>query len=358
MIASPRSSGVRAGERYRLYSSGPVPKSDQFDYWREIAQSVFGPLRIDHDESDGFRMSLAQIDIGPITLSSMQAQAHRASRDLSMARRSTAGLVYVNIPVVGSLTGRQRATDLAPTGGWLGLLLGHEPATLAAQADFRQLVIGVPAELVVPRLADGGECRVVAGALTGLVGQMARYMFLHGPEFTVDDSKQAAGQVVDLLVDCFGSANSAQQRARSSVILQSAMDEAERRLTDPSLDTDQLARHTNVSRRTLEKLFADRGTSVARWILQRRLERARLDLESEFLATVPIEAIAQRWAFADRTHFSRVFRERYDVPPGLYRRARASRLLADRSPAASADRNQQEDAAEQAGTDGASDQGR
>jgi transcriptional regulator GlxA family with amidase domain len=108
----------------------------------------------------------------------------------------------------------------------------------------------------------------------------------------------------------------------SSLRLQAAMDHAENRLADPGLNSASLALHLNVSRRTIEQLFAERGTTVGRWVLERRLERARADLERNSMAGLTIEDIAQRWGFVDRTHFSRVFRGQFDVAPGAYRRSR------------------------------------
>jgi AraC-like DNA-binding protein len=75
-----------------------------------------------------------------------------------------------------------------------------------------------------------------------------------------------------------------------------------------------------VSRRLLYNLFEEEGTSVARWIRERRLERCRRDLLDPALSHVPASAIAMGWGFADAAHFSRVFRARYGLPPGEYRR--------------------------------------
>jgi transcriptional regulator GlxA family with amidase domain len=104
------------------------------------------------------------------------------------------------------------------------------------------------------------------------------------------------------------------------LILQSAMDEAERCLADRALTPAVLAERVHVSRRTLEKLFAERGITVARWLQERRLERSRDELLSTSAEDATIEVIAERCGFADRTHFSRVFHARFGVAPGQLRR--------------------------------------
>lgn len=96
----------------------------------------------------------------------------------------------------------------------------------------------------------------------------------------------------------------------------------DRRLADPRLSPGTIAAAHHISLRLLHKLFEEHGTSVGRWIRDRRLERCRRDLLDPALSDVPASAIAFGWGFADAAHFTRVFREAYGHPPGEYRRLR------------------------------------
>lgn len=49
----------------------------------------------------------------------------------------------------------------------------------------------------------------------------------------------------------------------------------------------------------LHRLFHDQGTSVARWVRERRLANCRRDLEDPALAQRGVQAIARRWGFED-----------------------------------------------------------
>jgi AraC-like DNA-binding protein len=216
-----------------------------------------------------------------------------------------------------------QASEMVVSGaGWLGMVRGDRPASLTATSSFDQLVVGIPAELVIPRIA-GPAAVGTTGTMAGLLGVTVAYLFAHAAEFDRDAARRAGERVADLTVACFASAGRPGPRA---LLLQSAMDEAERRLRDPELGAESLARHVHVSRRTLEKLFADRGTSVSRWIRERRLERSRSELRAAGSARLSVEEIALRWGFVDRTHFSRVYRERFGVPPGADRRAAGTAL--------------------------------
>jgi AraC family transcriptional regulator, positive regulator of tynA and feaB len=71
-----------------------------------------------------------------------------------------------------------------------------------------------------------------------------------------------------------------------------------------------------ISVRTLHRLFAESGEGFAAVVRHKRLARAR----DELLTTnQPVTTIATRWRFTDASHFTRVFRERYGMPPGAYR---------------------------------------
>lgn len=329
MPVSPDPSRGSVPGGYRTWSSERLPESEQFGFWSGSVHEVFGPLRMSRVEPGGFRMKLVRTRLGALSLLSLRAQAHRADRDQSMADQDASGLVYVSVPRAGALVGRQFARSLTVDAGWVRMLAGHQPASVLAASEFRQYVIGLPAEQVVPRMADPFTAGVVRGVLPALLARRTAHLFSRAPGFTRDEATLLAGQLRDLVIASFGASGSGAHPA-SRIVLQAAMDEAMRRLGDRTLSVEDLACRTNVSRRTLEKLFAERGTTVHGWILERRLDRAREDLASAESADTAVEVIAHRWGFADRTHFSRVFRERFDSSPAQYRRSQ--RMPADSLP--------------------------
>jgi AraC-like DNA-binding protein len=278
-------------------------------------------MTIEGESGAPFRSRIVQTKVGGLTLSAVRAGRHLSSRSRESAMKCGDGMTYVSVPRVGQLRGRQVSTEVTQRHGSLSMLLGSEPVDLAADSEFRQLVIGAPTELIVPRLAAPQGVAVATGGLCGLAATTARYLFASSARFSRADGARASFHLTSLLVSAFGSMPGA---TPPQVILQAAMDEAERRLADRTLSAAVLADRVHVSRRTLEKLFAERGTTVSRWLLERRLELSRLELMAGEPAGRSVDAIAQRCGFADRTHFSRVFRARFGVPPSQLRRAVAA----------------------------------
>jgi AraC-like DNA-binding protein len=82
-------------------------------------------------------------------------------------------------------------------------------------------------------------------------------------------------------------------------------------LSDPRLSPATIAEANAISLRTLHRLFESTHESVAAVIRERRLSRCRAELLRG--TAEPVTAIAFRWGFRNMSHFSRSFRERYEV---------------------------------------------
>ncbi|GAB7521441.1 helix-turn-helix domain-containing protein [Paraburkholderia sp. 2C] len=92
-----------------------------------------------------------------------------------------------------------------------------------------------------------------------------------------------------------------------------------RRLADPALSVASLAGPLNLSISTLTRVFRQRGLSPMRHAYALRLEHAaRMLAETPDLA---IKEVAGRCGFASAAHFSRLFKQKYSVPPREYANA-------------------------------------
>ena len=92
------------------------------------------------------------------------------------------------------------------------------------------------------------------------------------------------------------------------------------RLGDADLSVDDIALALRCSRRQLYNAFADEPEGVAGYLLRERLEAVRRDLGDPTQAARSITDIALARGFNSLPHFSRVFAQRFGVPPSVYRR--------------------------------------
>jgi AraC-like DNA-binding protein len=132
-----------------------------------------------------------------------------------------------------------------------------------------------------------------------------------------------AGNAVNLLAtlaaERLGSHPAGPPEGQAPPVLARILEYVELHLPEPDLSPETLARAHHISVRYLHKLFQQKGTTVGRWILRRRLEECRRDLLRQGRRSRTIAAVAGRWGFTSATHFSRVFRTAYGMSPREWR---------------------------------------
>lgn len=136
------------------------------------------------------------------------------------------------------------------------------------------------------------------------------------PELRPDEASGLADGFCDLLRRHAlpGSVDEPNMRRRRTERRADMRSYIERHLENPDLSVEQLCRAFRASVPTVYRDFADTG-GVARYIAARRLDRAFRELLSASPLRGEVQAIASRCGFDDPGHFSRLFRQRFGVPP-------------------------------------------
>ena len=94
----------------------------------------------------------------------------------------------------------------------------------------------------------------------------------------------------------------------------------EAELADPELSVEQIAHACSISVRGLHRHFAeDPAGSVSRYLWQRRLIRCAEALRDPSRAHLSITDVCFSYGFSSSSHFSRLFKDRFGVPPYQYR---------------------------------------
>jgi len=93
----------------------------------------------------------------------------------------------------------------------------------------------------------------------------------------------------------------------------------ERNLRDPDLKPSSIAANLRMSPRYLRAIFAASKETVSAYILRRRLEECARELGDPKLGDQSITDIAFGWGFNSGPHFTRSFRNRFQLSPREYR---------------------------------------
>ena len=211
------------------------------------------------------------------------------------------------------------------SGGDFALYDTSRPFTWSLAADWRLRVYTWPRESIT--LTEPDSQQLTATAVPGSVGvgrflspMLARLARTDAGLSPAGSIRLGAGEVAELSIIATLEAGPRVEHERSDrEQLREIQTFIEQNLADPALTPPRIAQEFYMSARTLHRLFARHGLTVAAWIKNRRLEACRRALVSPASKTVPINEIASRFGFSNQAFFSREFSRQYGESPRQHR---------------------------------------
>lgn len=205
------------------------------------------------------------------------------------------------------------------------------PATLRFKTNSRQLFIKVPELALSQRMI--APLSLSAGFLPGHTGishvlsGMLRSLANGLDDISAVELRPVELALTEFLITCLaheGQIASGDTLANDAAAARTAhlhriCQTTETLLGDPQLNPRRVADEHGVSVRYLQKLFTLSGQTFSGYVRARRLERCRNDLASPLYAHLSITEICYRWGFNASAHFSRAFRENFNMSPRDYR---------------------------------------
>ncbi|MFC0396818.1 AraC-like protein [Paraburkholderia rhizosphaerae] len=151
--------------------------------------------------------------------------------------------------------------------------------------------------------------------LRSLLGAAAAY----GERCSEYGSRLVADHLIDLMEIITDDRTDRRRKQSSDVMLKKVKQFIERNVGNEDLGPEMIANATGISKRYLTRLFERDGSSVMRYLLQQRLERAKKILSSGG-ERVRICDVAWQCGFVSAAHFSRAFKNQYGNSPTVFQR--------------------------------------
>ncbi|MEJ8305165.1 helix-turn-helix domain-containing protein [Saccharibacillus sacchari] len=312
-----------------VISTAQVDEPSRFAYWNEAANDVFVKLDMSRVSPLAFAATMKVETLEHIQISTMQTDPQHVVRSARHASKAEDDYFLLSLQLQDSGYVQQdgREARLAP--GDLALYDTTRPYVLHFERPFRQTVFRFPRSLLLKRMttADSltsirlsGSGHPVSATLSSFLQSLA----LSCPYFDPAAKMRMADSAIDLLAAALSvSVHTApdELHAPAEVHYRTALSVIDRNLNDPRLSPDFVAGQLNVSLRHAQKLFADRGGSLAAHIRARRLECCRRDLSDPGQLRRSVTDIAFAWGFNDAAHFSRLFKRSFGDSPTEFRAA-------------------------------------
>ncbi|WP_217142138.1 helix-turn-helix domain-containing protein [Streptomyces sp. AC627_RSS907] len=319
-----------------------LPTSETFDQWDDEINSMPWPSHLAIDSPEHLHSLADRLDLGALRLLRL-AQSPAAAGTPCHVAAAEPDQYHLVLPLQGELKLGDPTRRRVFTPGDMFLADTSCPHVIHADAPrARRRPDVVPSSLVALRLQIPKELvplptdlmdslmvtplrqhNVFGLTLSRLLVDLLR----HPGSFSAAQAHRLSGVLLELLAGVLGTHASEEptsEGAHGSLFVR-VQDFIQRHLEDPELSPELVAAEHHISRRHLQRLFQQRGITVAASIRQQRLERACSDLTAPHLATHPISAIAARWGFRHAADFSRAFRKAYGVAPSDFRLAHTRR---------------------------------
>jgi AraC family transcriptional activator of tynA and feaB len=309
-----------------IASTAEVTARERFGYWHDIIARNLLDLDFGLVDETPFEATFGCASIDTITLSTVNASAHRVSRSEASIARSGSDHIILNFVLSGRMITEQDGRTA---------VVGAGDAVACDARRFYSLQFDGPIELINVRIPLQSLAHAVAGLqrvtavnlnsnsplcpltfahLAALLGRAASLSEASSRSVANSLSELIAGLLIDA-----GQGNSAQQTDYRYLALMRIKAFVERHLGDFELNPALVASALRLSPRYMNQLLELEGTSLSRYIWRRRLERAAADLSNSALNNLSISSIALNNGFSDLSHFSKAFRDRFAQSPSEYR---------------------------------------
>ncbi|WP_461086597.1 AraC-like ligand-binding domain-containing protein [Streptomyces deserti] len=305
--------------------------AERFDYWCSMTGNTLIPNMLRSAHASDFRAELRLLDLGAVQVSAMSCPPLESWRSAKLIRQSDPEMYQVIFCSRGSYTISQGRREVTGSDGDLVLTDTSRPWHIQAHAETTgaaAIYLQLP-RTSLPLSADKFRALTamqlsgtegVGGLLVGFLKQM----LADAHSYTPADAPRLAAVTADLLAAVCAHHIEAERQlppeTRNHALVLRIRTFIEQHLADPGLTPAAVAAAHNISTRHLHRLFHAQGLTVAGWIRQRRLENCHRELADPRHSHRTVQAVAARWGFTDKAHFSRVFRAAYGMPPGDLRR--------------------------------------
>jgi AraC-like DNA-binding protein len=228
---------------------------------------------------------------------------------------------------VFQIAGRSELTQSDHTiqlgAGDIGLVDGARPSTRLSENGAQWLSIYLPRQAVASHLGFEPQA-CLCGRGETLATRVLRQLVLEGTE---DEGSTAAPAdphmrlaLYDLVGAIFAPSDPGPVSPHADRLFARIRSIISERCVDPNFGVNEVAAETGISRRYLQKLFTERGSTCSEFIYSLRLDRAAclVHRRASLRAKQPLSEIVYTCGFRDYTHLARKFRRRFGHAPGAH----------------------------------------
>lgn len=315
--------GVERRGAVEVLSTSAVVRERRLEVWRAYVRDTCGDVRVLNDERNFGNGTIVRGNLGTTKVAVISADPHVVVRTRTT---SDEGYLYVCQPRSGRARIRQDGKSADAMPGQIVSFDTTRPYSLELPETFEMVAVRFDHRALGIRPQSSQELTAapwsVTDGLSAIIGNLLTALGNHLCELDLSASEVMQDTVASVIRALFAERLQSSERpcAVRQILTMRIQAFAREHLRDPALTPAALAKQHNVSLRYLQLLFAEQGTSPAKWIRDERLARCYSDLRDPRFARMTVAAIGERWGLYGASQISRLFREHYGLCPRDVRR--------------------------------------
>lgn len=293
-----------------------VAKECRSDYWNELTGRYFPGMSV--DASPQVEASWTSCAIADVTVSIANSERSIVQRWLTSSPVEASDRILIHLQNHGVSVTKQFGRSAAINSGDMTFCYSDAPYELLISDRNEAIVIDCPrhrfAGLDVPFAQIKPRSLPAVGMMRDLVRSIFRQNW-HDDLLEKEAEQSISDTIIALLKGCV--ADTAHMPAPASDENERVLAFVDQYIDDSSLRTAVIADRLSLPAHSVQKIFAQMGTTPTAYMLNRRLTLAAARLRShDFDGT--LTDLALELGFSDGAHFSRRFRARFDMSPSQY----------------------------------------
>jgi AraC-like DNA-binding protein len=302
-----------------------VLASERRRVWDAWVRSSFPGLAVKSMPTSPVRAHGVQL--GAAQLWSFDVSAPLSLHGL-VQKNGDGGFAVIQLEGSARFVGSDREWRMLPGQICLGRVI-EARFDLEAEASSKHLILELPWSAIAsrhPHLARGSFYAAERGEpAVELVRELSLATLAAAPRLDAFQKQMTLAALIQLF-GLAGARDESPDEKAPAWRIQRACALIEGRLHDSALNATVVAAEQHISRRRLDELFvAATGAPVSARIAESRLQRAAELLRDVAQAQLSISEVAYRVGFTHASHFTRAFRQRWQLAPKAFRLVASSR---------------------------------
>lgn len=302
-------------------STKDIAPSERFEYWQGVTCDTYvrvGCKLLEEDLID-FDAKVEEYDLGAIKIShhylTTPMRYTRTLNDFEMDNRTDYQFLLI---ASGKAVVCQDGRETLVSAGNMVLYEGSQPFSLDYLTPHESITFKISQASLHARLRS--PTALTARSLAGnrgmglLAASAMRDSTVLG-DFGPSMAQRAGSAILELIAATIDVElqQTPALSARHNVLLDNIKRYMLRNLEDTELTIDKIALRHNVTPRTVNRLFAQVGTTAIRWLWHQRLIASHKALSEGRVSLV--SDVAMSHGFSDFSHFSRSFKKMFGICP-------------------------------------------